>query len=195
MLLERFIVENPSHTKTARAETLMGVLYFKLGLYPESISMLGGPDRRLRDPGAYLTTLRTLGRAYAAISRIENAQSAFIYAASLEENISPDQDYVELGELYHQLAERSTTDEEKRRYRELAIKQWDDALRVPGLLKSRKDGIKLLRDIVSSRLKGNSGGFDLDSTTSSLRSTRTPQGGTDERSVALQSQDVSKEST
>ena len=107
MLLERFIVENPSHTKTARAETLMGVLYFKLGLYPESIRILGDPDRRLRDPGAYLTTLRTLGRAYAATSRIENAQSAFIYAASLEENISPDQDYVELGLLYQKLAERS----------------------------------------------------------------------------------------
>ena len=195
VLLERFIVENPSHAKTARAETLMGVLYFKLGLYPESIRILGDPDRRLRDPGAYLTTLRTLGRAYAATSRIENAQSAFIYAASLEENISPDQDYVELGSLYQKLAERSTTDEERRRYRELAIEQWDDALRVPGLLKSRKDGIKLLRDVVSSRLKGNSGGFEIDSMTSSLRSTRTVLGGTDERSVASQSEDSQKESS
>ena len=112
-----------------------------------------------------------------------------------EENISPDQDYVELGSLYQTLAERSTSDEEKRRYRELAIEQWENALRVPGLLKSRKDGIKLLRDVMSSRLKGNSGGFEIDSMTSSLRSTRTLRGGTDERSVASQSEDSQKESS
>ncbi len=195
VLLERFVVENPSHTKTARAETLMAVLYFKLGHYSESIKILGNPDRRLRDPGAYLTSMRTLGRAYAATSRIENARSAFMRAASLEENISPDLDYAELGQLYQKLAERSGEEEEKRRYQELAIEQWDYALRVPGLLKRRKDGLKLLRDVVTSRLEGNPGELDTDARASSLPAARTVQGGSDEENEPLQPKDFSTESS
>lgn len=151
-LLERFIVENPSHTKAARAETLMGVLYFRMDMPIEAIRILGGPDRRLRDPGAYLTTLRTLARAYASVSQVENARSAFMRAASLEENIAPDEDYVELGSMYHKLAERSATAEVEREYRIKAIEQWDYALRVPGLLKSRREEIRLIRDIVASKI-------------------------------------------
>lgn len=151
-LLERFIVENPSHTKAARAETLMGVLYFRMDMPIEAIRILGGPDRRLRDPGAYLTTLRTLARAYASVSQVENARSAFMRAASLEENITPDEDYVELGSMYHKLAERSATAEVELEYRIKAIEQWDYALRVPGLLKSRREEIRLIRDIVASKV-------------------------------------------
>ncbi len=158
-LLEHFIVEFPNHSKTARAETLMGVVYSRQERYAEAIGMLGDPERRLRDPGAYLTTLRTLGRAYAATSRMENAHSAFMRAAALEENISPDQDYVELGSLYQTLAERSATEEDERHYLERAIEQWNFALRVPGLLKSRKDDVKLLRDVVASKLEGDIAGL------------------------------------
>ncbi len=199
VLLERFIVENPSHSKTARAETLMGVLYFKLDRHSEAIGILGDPGRRLRDPGAYLTALRTLGRAYTAVSRIDSAHSAFMRAASLEENISPDQDYVELGSLYQKLAERSATDEEKQRHEQLAIEQWDYALRVPGLLKSRRDDIKLLRDVFASRLDGDAAALETGTTPSSLRPTRGVQGGTraiveSQRSSASQPEDSSEES-
>ena len=154
-LLEAFVVEYPNHMKTARAETLMGVLYFNIGRYSEAISILGDPERRLRDPDAYLTSLRTLGRAYATTSRIENAHSAFMRAASLENNFSPDQDYAELGSLHQKLAERGAIEGEKRHHYERAIEQWNYALRVPGLLKERKDDIKLLRDVVASRLEGD----------------------------------------
>jgi hypothetical protein len=116
-------------------------------------------------------------------------------AASLEENISPDQDYVELGSLYQKLAERSSTEEEKRRYGELAIEQWDYALRVPGLLKSRKDDIKLLRDIATSRLEGSPGELDTDAWASSLPAARTVQGGTDEGNGPSQPKDFSTESS
>ena len=198
-LLERFIVENPSHAKTARAETLMGVLYFKLGRNSEAIGILGDPDRRLRDPGAYLTSLRTLGRSYAAVSRIESAHAAFMRAASLEENISPDQDYVELGSLYQQLSERSATDEEKQGYERLAIEQWEYALRVPGLLKSRRDDIKLLRDVFASRLAGDAVGLEAGTAPSFLRVPRSVQGGTrgivkSQRSSASESEESSEES-
>ena len=199
LLLERFIVENPSHAKTARAETLMGVLYFKLDRHSEAIGILGDPGRRLRDPGAYLTTLRTLGRAYAAVSQIESAHYAFMRAASLEENISPDHDYVELGSLYRKLAERSATEEEKQEYELLAIEQWDYALRVPGLLKSRRDDIKLLRDVFASRLDGGATGLEAGTAPFSLRATRAVQGGArgtvvNRRSSASQPEDSSEES-
>ena len=114
--------------------------------------MLRDPDRRLRDPGAYLTTLRTLGRSYAALSQIENARDVFMRAAAVDENFAPDQDYVELGSLYQKLAERSVSEETKRGYWERAMEQWDFALRVPGLLKSRRDDIRLMRDVVASKL-------------------------------------------
>ncbi len=199
VLLERFIVENPSHAKTARAETLMGVLYFKLDRHSEAIGILGDPGRHLRDPGVYLITLRTLGRSYAAVSRIESAHSAFMRAASLEENISPDRDYVELGSLYQKLAERSATEEEKQKYEQLAIEQWDYALRVPGLLKSRRDDIKLLRDVFASRLDGDAAALKAGTVPSVLGAARGVQGGTrgiveSQRSRASQPEDSSEES-
>ena len=151
-LLEQFIVEYPSHPKAARAETLMGVLFYRMDQPAEAISILRDPDRRLRDPGAHLTTLRTLGRSYAALSEIENAHGAFMQAAALEENLAADQDYVELGALYQTLAERSTSESAKHAYWTRAVEQWDFALRVPGLLKSRRDDIRLMRDLVANKL-------------------------------------------
>lgn len=158
-LLGHFILEYPSHPKVARAETLTGVLHFRMGNHAEAIGLLRDPDRRLRDPGAYLTTLRTLGRSYAALSQIDNAHASFMRAAALEGNYSADEDYVELGSMYQKLSERSVSQEAKRGYWEQAMEQWDYALRVPGLLKSRRDDIRLMRDLVSSKLEFS--GFPL----------------------------------
>lgn len=153
MLLQNFIAEYPSHEKVPRAETLIGVLYYRMGRYMDAINLLGDPNRRLRDPGAYVTTLRTLGRSYAGVSQIENARAAFMRAASLEDNMQPDQDYIELAGIYQELADRAATGEERREYLSQAVEQWNYALQVPGLLKSRKEDIKLLRDVVASKLK------------------------------------------
>lgn len=152
-LLENFLAEYPTHEKVPRAETLMGILHYRTGRYLKAINILGDPDRRLRDPGAYLTALRTLGRAYAQVSQIDNARSAFMRAAALQDNMAPDEDYVELAALYRRLAEQAPTTAERERHLEHAIEQWNYALQVPGLLKSRKEDIKLLRDVAASKLK------------------------------------------
>ncbi len=157
-IFEKFIAEYPSHEKTARAETLMGLLYYKTGRFLESINVLGDPDRRLRDPGAYLMALRTLGRAYAEVGQTDNARSVFLRAAALESNMTPDQDYVELATLYQTLASRSGDPAQRRYYFQLAVEQWDFAVQVPGMLRSRKEDVKLLRDAAAARLESETDG-------------------------------------
>jgi TolA-binding protein len=151
-LLRNFAEGYPSHEKTPRAETLMGVLYYKTGRYLEAINILGDPERRLRDSRAYLAALRTLGRSYAAVNQMDNARSAFMRAGALESNMAPDQDYAELAAMYTQLAERSGDPAQRRRHFEQAVEQWDFALQVPGLLRDRKDDMKLLRDVAASKV-------------------------------------------
>jgi TolA-binding protein len=151
-IFEKFTRQFPAHEKTPRAETLMGLLYYKTGRYLEAINLLGDPDRRLRDPGAYLMALRTLGRAYVDVGQLDNARSAFLRAAALESNMTPDQDYVELATTYQDLGARTGDPAQRRRYFGQAVEQWDFAMQVPGLLKGRKDDIKLLRDAAASRL-------------------------------------------
>ncbi len=157
-IFEKFIAEHPAHEKTARAETLMGLLHYKTGRYLEAISVLGGPDRRVRDPGAYLSALRTLGRAYAEVGQTDNARSAFLRAAALESNMTPDQDYIELATLYQNLAAHSGEPAQRRHHFQLAVEQWDFAMRVPGLLRARKEDVKLLRDAAAGRLESETGG-------------------------------------
>jgi len=157
-IFEKFIADYPGHEKIARAETLIGLLYQKTGRDLEAINVLGNPDRRLRDPGAFLMALRTLGRAYTNVGQIENARSAFLRAAALESNMTPDQDYVELANLYQTLAARSGDPAQRRHQFQLAVEQWDFAMQVPGMLKSRKDDIKLLRDAAAANLDSESGG-------------------------------------
>ncbi len=157
-IFERFIVEYPGHAKTPRAETLMGLLYYKTGRQLEAVNVLGSPDRRLRDPGAYLMSLRTLGQAYAELGQMENARSAFMRAAALESNMTPDADYVQLATIYQGAASQTGDPAQRRRYFQLAVEQWDFALQVAGLLKSRKEDIKLLRDAAASKLEALPGG-------------------------------------
>ncbi len=151
-IFEKFTAEYPAHEKTARAETLMGLLYYKTGRYPEAIHLLGDPERRVRDPGVYLMALRTLGRSYVELGQMDNARSAFLRAAAQENNMTPDQDYVELAQTYQSVGARAGDPAQRRRYFAQAVEQWDLAMQVPGLLKSRKDDIKLLRDAAASRL-------------------------------------------
>lgn len=151
-LFTSFIADNPSHVKRARAQTLIGILKYRVGAYREAISRLEDSERRLRDPAAYLPSLRTIGRCYAALGEIENARLAFLRAASAGDNFSPDSDYLELAALYESLSERTTDEKLRTEYRNEAIKHWDFALRVPGLLKSDKRGVELLRDVMVGKL-------------------------------------------
>lgn len=157
-IFERFLAEYPGHEKIARAETLMGLLFYKTGRQLEAVNVLGSPDRRLRDPGAYLIALRTLGQAYAELGQMENARSAFMRAAALESNMTPDADYVQLAMLYQGVAAQTGDPVQRRRYFQLAVEQWDFALQVPGLLKTRKEDLKLLRDAAASKLESFQGG-------------------------------------
>jgi len=157
-IFERFIAEYPGHEKVARAETLMGLMFYKTGRYLEAVNVLGSPDRRLRDPGAYLISLRTLGHAYADLGQMENARSAFMRAASLESNMTPDADYAQLATIYQGIAAQTGDPVQRRRYFQLAVEQWDFALQVAGLLRTRKEDIKLLRDAAASKLEALHGG-------------------------------------
>jgi tetratricopeptide (TPR) repeat protein len=143
---ERFLLEHPNHEKTNRAETLLGMLYYRTDNYDKTIALLGDPNRRMKDPGAYLTTLRTLARSFAASSRISESHSAFLRAATLDANMTPEQDYLELASLYVTLADRSTSPVMEERYQTLAIEQWDHAIEVPGILSFLKNEIQLSRE-------------------------------------------------
>ncbi len=151
-LFELFLVDNPSHQKAARAETLLGMLYYRMGRYTDAISRLADPNRRLRDPGSYLPVMRTLARSYAAEGQIEKARSAFLQAAVLDSNFEPDRDYLELATLYMTLAERDGNTAMARRYYSQAVEQWNHALRIPGLLVSQRKEIKAAREVLQSRL-------------------------------------------
>jgi tetratricopeptide (TPR) repeat protein len=151
-LFEQFLVDNPGHQKVARAETLLGMLYYRTGRYTDAINRLADPNRRLRDPGSYLPVLRTLARSYAAEGQIEKARSSFLQAAVMESNFEPDRDYLELAKLYMTLAERNGQSAMARRYYSLALEQWNHALRIPGLLVSQRKEIEAARDVLQSRL-------------------------------------------
>ncbi len=78
-------------------------------------------------------------------------------AAAVENNMQADQDYAELAGMYTQLAERSGDPAQRRRYFQLAVEQWDFALQVPGLLRSRRDDMKLLRDAAAGKAENEFG--------------------------------------
>jgi tetratricopeptide (TPR) repeat protein len=133
-LFEQFIRDNPTYkdSKLARAEVLVGMLHFKLGNYQESIDVLANPELRLRDPGAALASLRVLARAHAQLGEYEATRDAYLRAARLAENRTPDKDYAALAEMYEALAGRAD-DELARQYRELALLHWRNAVEVPGI--------------------------------------------------------------
>jgi hypothetical protein len=65
-------------------------------------------------------------------------------AASIESNPSPDEDYLELADLYRSLAERQPGEDLRRHYDELMKQQWQFAARIPGLPPARERAIRHL---------------------------------------------------
>lgn len=143
-LFDVFVEQNPDHKKRARAETIKGTLLYKLERYEDAIRILSDSRRRMEDPDAYLPSLRCLARSYAKLGKIEEAQSAFLRAASLEANLEPDKDFLELAILYRTLAEGTTNHVEEEEYRAMAVVQWRHALTVPALPALKKRQVQSL---------------------------------------------------
>ena len=141
-LFDRFIEQYPGHDKTPRAQTMAAVLHYRLGEYETAITRLQSANGRTTDPLTYLPSLRTLARSYARLGEIEEARSAFLRAASLDTNFTPDQDYLELAALYKTYAAQTESEAEREDYVAEAIEMWNYALRVPGLPAPKRRAIK-----------------------------------------------------
>lgn len=151
--LQTFTNNNPAHEKTPRAETLMGILNQKLGHHTEAIRILSDPKRRLRDSNAFLPSLRTLARAYAAQSDIEGTRTTYLRAANLDENLNPERDYLALANLYNKLSQDAPNNAMKAQYIEQAITFWNQTLELPGILSIEKRELGILRDYNEEVLK------------------------------------------
>lgn len=153
-LFQQFIAEFETHPKVDRARTMTGLLYYDLGLYTESIDQLRDPELRLRDPIGALPALRTLARAYAKLGDYKAAESAYLQAASLSGNYSPDVDYNELGHMFRTLAERADDSEARDRYMRRAIEQWQYAVQNSAIDPTSKRQIRRNMDVLEEKLRG-----------------------------------------
>lgn len=152
VLFENFIAASPRDAKQARAQSLLGLMYFKMDRYGDAVRILRDPERRLLDPAGYLPSLRVLARAHAALEDYDNAASAYLMAASLEDNVTPDQDYLELADLYRRLADNAARPEDRQAYQRRAVEQWERALRIPSLPDGLKRRIENLRTVAVTQL-------------------------------------------
>lgn len=156
-LFEQFRRENPTHSKVARAETLMGRLHYEAGHYREAVELLRNPELRLRDPASAVPALRTLARASAKMGDAEAARSYYLQSVGVQDNHSPDVDYAELGTLYQSLAERTEDLDKRIRLQQLAIESWTHALEVPSIDPSSKQTIRSQLDVLRERLQNEPG--------------------------------------
>jgi len=132
-LLERFMDENPGHMKAGRAQTMIGILNYRLGQYDQAIELLRSRALRLEDPDAALPALRALARAYTQVGEYDAAESMCLQAASMPNNVNADVDYHELGELAKLRAEKATDEETRIQWQREAVEHWATAVRVPGI--------------------------------------------------------------
>ncbi|MEA3365731.1 MAG: hypothetical protein U9Q79_08840, partial [Candidatus Hydrogenedentes bacterium] len=151
-LLEEFHHEFPGHPKAARAETLQGILYLELGQTQRAIEILRHPELRLRDPAGALPILRTLARAHTKLGEYDMARRAYLQAARLEDNYTPDEDYCAVSLIYEKLAEYTESPEAKREYLEVALEYWKHAAEVPGLDFIRADELRRRIALLESQL-------------------------------------------
>lgn len=151
--MEIFVMNYPSHTKAARGETLLAMLEFRLGNYDRTVEILEDPQRRLRDPEAFLPSLRTLARAHSKQGNLQMAEAEFMRAASLTENISPDEDYMELANIYNDLGLHESHPALAASYFEKAVANWDRVMRLPGTLSTKRRDLEVLSDYTKHRIR------------------------------------------
>lgn len=147
-LFERFIAAYPNHSNTPRAQSLLGVTHFRLGHYEQAINLLRDPELRVSDPLAALPAMRVLARSYGALGDLESARSHFLQAASLPGNVSRDQDYKAVGDLYYEAAQQAEGAEPTQSLQEVALNFWEQALRTPTIDPVVAERLKMKRDLL-----------------------------------------------
>jgi len=150
-LFQRFLADNPTHAKAPRARTLMGRLHYELGQYQEAIELLREPELRLLDPMAAVPAVRLLARSYAKLGQDDSARSYYLQAVVLQDNHTPDVDYVELGTLYRSMADRAPTEEDRNEYERLAALQWTHAVQSSGIDPATKKELRAKINVLRER--------------------------------------------
>jgi tetratricopeptide (TPR) repeat protein len=150
-LFQRFLADNPTHAKAPRARTLMGRLHYELGQYQEAIELLREPELRLLDPMAAVPAVRLLARSYAKLGQDDSARSYYLQAVGLQDNHTPDVDYLELGTLYRSMADRTSRAEDRSEYERLAALQWTHAVQSPGIDPATKKELRAKINVLRER--------------------------------------------
>ena len=148
----------PAHTKGARAATLEGIIYLELEQPRLAIETLRTPELRLRDSGAALPILRTLARAHARLGEYDMARRAYLQAARLETNYTPDEDYYEAGQICERLAQYTEDPEAQREHLEMALQYWRYAVRTPGIDRLREEALKRRIALLEAQLAAQTPG-------------------------------------
>lgn len=178
--MEDFVLNYPGHRKAARGETLLAMLEYRLGDYGATIDILSDPQRRLRDPDAFLPALRTLARAHSMQGNLQMAETEFMRAATLKENISPDQDYMELASIYNDLGVREQHAGLAASYLEKAVENWGRVMQLPGTFTATHRELEVLSEYTRHRIReltatGNMPGMMQDVTDEQLVTTENSQ--------------------
>jgi tetratricopeptide (TPR) repeat protein len=150
-LFQQFLADNPTHAKAPRARTLMGRLHYELGQYQEAIELLREPELRLLDPMAAVPAVRLLARSYAKLGQDDSARSYYLQAVVLQDNHTPDVDYVELGTLYRSMADRAPTEGDRNEYERLAAVQWTHAVQSSGIDPATKKELRAKINVLRER--------------------------------------------
>jgi tetratricopeptide (TPR) repeat protein len=133
-LFESFVKDNPGHPKETRALCIMGRLHYQMQDYDAAITILRDQIKPLDDPAAALAVLRYLARAYRMKAEYEEAETAYLQAATLPDNYSAETDYRELGDMFRTRAGLpDVSTEDRKRFEETAAAYWTRALQVPGI--------------------------------------------------------------
>lgn len=143
---DTFITNNPTHEKVARAETFMGILYYKVGRSTEALQLLEDPRLRIRDQVGYLPTLRTLAHLYADAGEMNKAHHAIMQAVNHSDNITPDKDLITLADMFIEASERTTNKEARIDAMSQAVTLWNQASNLPTLLKVTREDLEFKRD-------------------------------------------------
>ena len=157
---DEFIGENPGHPKIPRARCMMGILHFRMQQYDKAIEMLqplceSGPHAE--DGEILLPAMRTLARAHARLGQYVAAEEMYEAAASLEDNLTPEVDYFELGNLYAERTGSAANAVERRTLRAKAIAYLENALRAPGIDPQERERIRVQKGLLDEEAAGDAG--------------------------------------
>ncbi|HPO16241.1 MAG TPA: tetratricopeptide repeat protein [Candidatus Hydrogenedentes bacterium] len=145
-LFDKYLKNNPGDPRHTRAESIRALLLFELGRYDEVIDLLRDPARLTDDTSAALTLLRTLAMAYRRSGDYEHAESTYLQASVLPQNMTSDTDYYELGAMARERAALTDEKAEKTRLATTALEYWTKAIGVSGIDPGAKEEIQKQSD-------------------------------------------------